>query len=64
MLYGEKLHHLRFANDILLVEDSIGDAKKMLGMLYTASEEVGLNTEKPGNPNVSPLNFGLLQGIV
>lgn len=35
----ERLYHLRFDNDVLLIVDSIGDIKEML---YMSSEEVGL----------------------
>lgn len=39
---GEKLNHLRFADDIVLIADSIGDATLMLEGLCLASKKVGL----------------------
>lgn len=43
---GEKLNHLRFADDIVLVADCIGDAREMLESLDAASREVGLKVNK------------------
>ncbi|XP_030755289.1 uncharacterized protein LOC115881780 [Sitophilus oryzae] len=45
---GERLTHLRFADDIVLVSDNIGDSKQMLEELVQASLKVGLriNTSK------------------
>lgn len=39
---GEKLSHLRFADDIVLIADRMDDATEMLEKLYHASLEVGL----------------------
>ena len=45
---GERLTHLRFADDIVLISDNIGNAKQMLEELVGASLKVGLriNTSK------------------
>lgn len=45
---GEKLNHLRFADDILIIADSMHEAKQMLQRLGEASNAVGLkiNTNK------------------
>lgn len=40
---GEKLSHLRFADDLVLVADGFGKAKDMLMELESASRKVGLN---------------------
>lgn len=39
---GEQLHHLRFADDIVLIADNLEDAKNMLIDLKNASKKVGL----------------------
>lgn len=39
---GEYLNHLRFADDIVLMADNIGDAAKMMGELMEATERTGL----------------------
>jgi len=39
---GERLTHLRFADDIVIVSDNIGDAKQMLEEMVRASSQVGL----------------------
>lgn len=39
---GEKLHHLRFADDIVLISDRLDEANEMLLDLSAASQKVGL----------------------
>lgn len=39
---GEKLTHLRFADDIVLITDNIGEAKQMIEEIVQASLKVGL----------------------
>lgn len=45
---GEKLNHLRFADDILLITERVDEAREMLSRLETASKSIGLkiNTNK------------------
>lgn len=39
---GEKLNHLRFADDIVLITETTADAERMLNELNTESEKAGL----------------------
>jgi len=39
---GEKLNHLRFANDIVLISDQIDEANEVVSELSAASQNVGL----------------------
>lgn len=66
---GEKLNHLRFADDIVVITDRVDEAREMLRRLQNASRTVGLNinvnkTEFITNLVLSegiPLNGGFLR---
>jgi len=39
---GEKLNHLRFADDIVLISDQLDEANEVVSELSAASQKVGL----------------------